>query len=60
MIYDKFSGKAELEVSAYEVPMSNQQHEYAEATMVSTHTYDDTTFDPYEDVVNFCVPYECS
>ena len=59
-MYDQFASKAQLEASTYEIPVSNQpvsEHDYSEASTELTHTYDYTSFDPYEDVVNFCVPF---
>ena len=57
-MYDEFASKAQLEASTYEIPVSNQpEHDYSEASTELTHTYDYTSFDPYEDVVNICVPF---
>ena len=57
-LYDE-SALAQLEASTYEIPVSNQpEHDYSEASTELTHTYDYTSFDPYEDVVNFCVSFE--
>ena len=58
-MYDKFSERAELETSAYEIPMSNQQQDSAGASTELTHTYDYTSFNPYGDLVSLTMCSFC-